>query len=478
MAIKINQNIFSLLVRRNLGQTTQNLERSFERISSGQRLNRAADDPAGMATSEQIRYEIRGVRKNQQNVSSALSLIGTAESYLDTMVSGLQRARELAIQGANDSLSAQDRQAIQAELNQIRDEIQLTAQTARFNDQFLLDGRLDNSVIQIGTRADERIHVSLADHRIDTLGSHARLVSDDPVSRAALGEGDLRIEGVPVPASEADGISTVDASASALAKARAINQVEHLTGVHAEARPTTVQGVQPVQAVNLNGATRSLQINGVNIGSVNVTGGDANGVLVNAINARSGSTGVHATRTAGGELRLEAADGRNVQIVTTGSIADQLGLAGIDSDLSEVYTARIEISSSRPYSINDANGRLGLAAPQQQVALDPATSLQHLSVADVEAAGEAIQSIDAALARCSDSRSTLGAVHNRLEDLAQTLARRVEDLSASDSRIRDTDFAFETAQLTQAQILQDAAIAMLTQANVAPQRALELLRSG
>ncbi len=277
MSIKINQNIFSMLVQRNLGRASQQLEQSFERLSSGQRVNRSADDPAAMAGSEQIRYNIQSLRQNQQNVSGAVSMVGTAESHITGMVSISQRLRELAVQGANDTLNHENRQTIQNEISELLAELESTATTAQFAGRRLFDGSFAAVSIQVGASSGETIPLTLADLRTAQLGD------------------------------------------------------------------------------------------------------------------------------------------------------DGAGLAGI-------------------------------------------------SVMDHDSATAAIKTIDAALSQLGDSRSRLGAVQNRLESLGDTLAHQVQDLLQSDSRLRDTDFAFETARLTQAQILQDAAISMLSQANVAPRRALELLQ--
>lgn len=476
MAIKINQNIFSLLVQRNLNQTSQRLEHSFNRLSSGQRINRAADDPAGMATSEQLRYEIQGLRQNQQNVTGAFSLIGTAESALDQIVGMLQRARELVVQGGNDTLAPDQRQAIQTELNQLLEEIDRTASTSRYGQQQLLNGDLQNVRVQVGTSSADAFTLTLGDFRVASLGAWAMKESDATVGTAPIMAGDVTINGVAVEASQNDGVSLFAQNASAIAKANAINAIESQTGVHAEVLATEQQGVAAVGSGAIDGVVNTLQINGINIGPLTTQAGDANGVLVNAINAETLRTGVEASIDASGRLVLTAPDGRNVEVHAQGNSAQILGLSAVAGDHTFQLSGKLRLTSEKVFELNDPNGRLGMTNPSQTVNPDPSTALATLSVSDNQAANDSLLSIDAALAQISAGRTRLGSVFNRLDDLSSSLTKRIEDLTASDSRIRDTDFALETANLTQQQILRDAAVAMLAQANVTPRRALELLQ--
>ncbi len=476
MPIKINQNIFSLLVQRNLAKASEKLESSYEKLSSGQALNRSADNPTAMAASEQIRYQVAGLRQNQQNVSGAVGMIGSAENHVSGMVDLLQRMRELAVQGANDTLNASNRQAIQTEIEQIQAEIERTAASASYGGRRLFDGQYRDVAIQIGESASQTIGVTLGDFRTTSLGARSELRSPGGVPGGALPVGQLFIGGVEIGASSADGVSTTAADASAVAKARAINAAEGRTGVHAEALPTEVRGNSAIQAANLNGTSGRLWINGVAIHPVAVSAEDAGGALVRRINNSSTQTGVTASVGSANELVLTAADGRNIQVRTEGSVGDELGLRSTDGDVDQFSTAAIEIYSTRAFTLHDASGTLGMGTLARQVNPDPTTALAQASVLDSESAGRTIRSVDAALEQLADARSMLGAVQNRLDGLTDSLAGQVQELTGADSRLRDTDFALETARLTQAQILQEAAVAMLAQANVAPRRALELLQ--
>lgn len=474
MPLKINQNIFSTLIQRTLTRTETDLTRSYERLASGERINSAADDPSGLAQSDRLRYSMRAMRQNQQNVSGATSLIGLAESQLGSVTDMLQRVRELALQAANVAYE-NNRGNIQAEIDQLLNEIDRIANTTRYGDQVLLNGTLENKSIQVGEDAGEKIQLSLRDFRVASLGARAEMTSASTVDHTAIALGDILINNVRVPASAHDGVSYGAPAASGLAKARAINEIEGQTGVHAEAEPTRLIGSSPVTAVNIDGVNRKLEINGVGI-VADVHDGDAGGVLLSAINAAAGQTGVRAAIDGDGRLVLTAEDGRNITISTAGDIADELGLSGGGDLIDLTVTSRVTLTSTRQFSIEDLNGRLGTPLPMTTYLPEAATALLNVDVTTTDGAAAAVRSVDAAIEQVSDGRSLLGAVSNRLEDLTSALARGVEELSTADSRIRDTDFAYETARLTQAQILQEAGIAMLAQANVTPRKALELLR--
>lgn len=476
MSIKINQNIFSLLVRRNLEKSSDKLQGSYEKLSSGERLTRSADDPAAMAMSEQVRYQIRGLRQNQENVSSSISLLGTAESQASGMVDTLQRLRELAVQGASDTLSASNRESIQAEIDQLVEDLETSASDSQFSGRYLFNGAFSEVAIQVGTGSSDTIPLSFGDFRTAKLGAISQVTSSTPVSTAAIAANTLFINQTAIPATSSDGVSTTASDASAVAKANAINSVEARTGVHAEVLAATTTGSSALQAVNIDGVARNLWINGIAISPVQVQAGDGTGALVARINASTNETGVTASVDSSGKLTLNAGDGRNIEIRTQGSIADELGFSASDGDVTTVVSGKVQLGSSRAFTINDTAGTLGLAQTSMQVVPDSTTAISGINVINSANATEALRSIDTALAQLSDCRSRIGAIQNRLEALTSDLATQVQDLTSTDSRLRDTDFALETTQLTQAQILQEAATSILSQANVAPRRALDLLR--
>lgn len=480
MTINLNQNIISLLIQRNLSRVGERLQSSFEKISSGERINRSSDDPAGLALSQSVRYEIRGFQRNERNVSGALSMLGTSESGMSGIQSVLQKIRELLVQAANETLSNVNREAITIEVTALLEEIDRIASDTRFLGKRLLDGSVVAQTIQVGTGTGQKLGLTIRDLRIAALGEVATDTSNlAPTTAAIAGGGDLQINGVDIPATSSDGTSQFFSDGSAIAKARAINSVQGQTKVRAkaEANEYLVPGAT-VTGGFLDTAVNSLTINGISIGPVTVLAGDSDGSLVAAINARTIATGVTANVEPSGELKLTAADGRNITITTTGNFADNLGLLGADGDLTALtQTARITLSSDEIFGVGGADPALiGFDGAQLSVGFDATTAISNVSVSSAADASNGIELIEAAIRQLGGGRAQLGALQNRLEAVTDTLARRIEELSKTDSRIRDTDFALETARLSQAQILQEASLALLAQANIAPRTALMLLQ--
>lgn len=179
MALTINTNIASLNAQRNLGKTQGDLSKSMERLSSGLRINSAKDDAAGLAISDRMTSQIRGLNQAARNANDGISLAQTAEGALQETTNILQRMRELAIQSANDTNSASDRASLQAEVNQLKQEITRIANSTTFNDRNLLDGSLINAQFQVGANANETISFAIASARADDLGSNG-LDTDNP----------------------------------------------------------------------------------------------------------------------------------------------------------------------------------------------------------------------------------------------------------------------------------------------------------
>ncbi len=482
MGIKINQNIVSLLIQRNLDRITNRLDTSLDRLSSGERIRRSSDDPAGLSSSQQIRFEVRGLQRNQLNISGALSLVATAETGFNNLTSAIQRIRELVVQAANDTLSASDRALIENEVGSLLEEIDRTASDTSYLGRNLLDGTITNQNIQVGTLSGQGFGVTIDDFRTAVLGQVAQATGINPVSATPLLGGLLSVNGITVPASSGDGTSFFAANASALAKATAINSVRAQTGVDAIAEAATMAGDPSgsIGPATIDGVTSSLTINGVPLPTVVVLNNDSDGALAGAINSISDQSGVTATVDSNGILNLTAEDGRNITLNSTGTLATALGfVTGTGDFVNETATGSITLRSNDPITVADASpggmAAIGFTGAQGSIGLDASTALANIQLRTASEATEALGGIDAALDQISKARSGLGALQNRLDAITEDLAQRIEELSASDSRIRDTDFALETARLTQSQILQEASLSLLAQANSTPRTTLQLL---
>jgi flagellin len=479
MGIRINQNVFSLYVNRNLERVTANLSKSIERLSSGEKINSAGDDPAGLANSNALTAKIQGLQRTQLNANQGLNLLSVAESSLGSQNEILQRLRELAVQASTETISDDDRQLIQDEVDELLSELDRIATDANYNGKNLLDGTFQDQRLQIGTCSDQSIPISLADSRTSALGRVATVTGSSSVNATSIaGTGDLTINGVTIPASVLDSVSTVNGSASAIAKTKAINEVTYLTGVTATAGASVYSASgATVQNTSLNGTTSSLTINGINIGVLDVSTGDTNNALRARINNLSGQTGVTASLGTGGELVLTAEDGRNIDIQSTGSVADELGLQVADGDISTVAYGSVTLSSADTIQVGGVLGLVGFGAAQTTTFVDPTTAVSNIKMTTQADAETALDSLDVAIQQLLERRSKVGAVEGRLNLAIDDMMMNVENLTASDSRITDADFATETTALTQAQIIQQAGVSILAQANVIPQMALSLLEN-
>jgi flagellin len=468
--LTITTNVASLNTQRSLAKNTQSLASTFERLSTGLRINSAKDDAAGLAISERFTSQIRGLNQATRNANDAISLARTAENALSETTRNLQRIRELAVQASNDTNTASDRAALQEEVDQLIEEIDRIAVQSNFNERNLLDGSYTGAVFQVGAFASETISISIDSARAFDLGSQA-VATSGSVSADALQAGDVTLNGVSVPASiaEDDTRSTVDNAASAIAKAAAINKTTAQTGVSAEVNANEID-LGAVAADTF--AVGDFTVNGVDIGAVTVQAGDADNALRNAINAHSDVTGVQATLDGAGNLTLTAVDGRNIQI--GGANPQGQTASAFAADPGGTYYSTVDVSSDDEFTVGGNNtARAGLTAGP--VGVNTAVNVADANITSQQGANDVISLMDVAIRQVTDEQSRLGAVLNRLDAAVSSLSSTSENISAARSRVRDADFAAETAAFSKNQILQQASTAMLAQANVSGQVALTLL---
>lgn len=700
----INTNIASMNAQRNLANSQSQNQTALERLSSGLRINSAADDAAGLAISTRFESQTRGLDVAIRNANDGVSLAQTAEGALGSMTENLQRIRDLALQSANATNSSADRESLNEEVQQLKKEISRVAEQTNFNGTKLLDGSFESTLFQIGANRGETVGINMAGSTLDKLGSAATDgITSSPAPDPMQG-GDLVINGFSVPASEAgsDATSFANNSASAIAKAAAVNERTEQSGISAVVNETAVTG-SSVAAVQT--APETVTLNGVDIELPPGTTGDLEGFLnsvVDKINKSSGQTGVEAsfngdpsvgvqlqaedgrnitltgeandtaerfglattaepdgtpadTRTYTGTYTLISEDGRNIDLDTEGDIsragfqvgsysgnnsgasgqivgADPMdsgdisingvpigksvassdtaspaetdpassaiaktaainesseatgvtatanpsilnggpiadnaesnatfqingveiavsfdaaatpatkqqaivgainarsGLTGVEAEPFSVGgndTFRLSAEDGRNVAISDfadattnytaedfgfeaAAAGVGIANGQIQrgsIALESAGRieigtltgnndsagfevgnygnnedgqlLRDVDISTVQGANDAITSIDNALDQVNLQRATLGAIQNRFESTIQNQQIASENLTAANSRIRDADFASETAELSRTQVLQQAGLSILGQANAQPQQVLQLLQ--
>jgi len=476
----VNTNVLSLNAQRNLSRSDSSLTTALQRLSSGLRINSAKDDAAGLAIADRFTTQIRGLNQAVRNANDGISLSQTAESALDELGNNLQRIRELAVQSANATNSASDRAALDQEVQQRIAEINRIATQTSFNGQKVLDGSFGSAQFQVGANVGETITVNLTTGvRADQLGQIAT-ATGTAVTASALTDGGLTIA-VGQGAAVAVGASTAGSQAgqtadSAFSKANAINAAG-VSGLTATTTNVT-SGTFSTVANTVATSTYGLTVNGTAIyaGADNLAAGQSLTAtdVAAQVNLFSAQTGVSAA-VSGTTLTLTGADGRNVVVaetITQGTGATLTG-TGIAAAQEGTLRGTITLAASQNITLGGANTDIGFAGTS--IAVDT-TTLSTVSVTSVANANTTIQRADAALTAVSSLRSQLGAVQNRFESTISNLSAVSENLTASRSRIQDADFAAETAALTRAQILQQAGISVLAQANAAPQTVLGLFR--
>ena len=475
MAQTINTNISSLTAQRNSTRTQGELSTAIQRLSSGLRINSAKDDAAGLAISERFTSQIRGLNQAARNANDGISLAQVAEGGLGSVDANLQRIRELAVQSANSTNSSSDRAALQQEVSQIQAEIDRIATQTQFNGLNLLDGSFTAQQFQVGANAGQTIAISsIASSRTSALGQYYSATRTGTALTASTGItalGQFSINGVDV-------FNGTAIAGDAKSIGAAIN-LKSIPGVTATVNATSATGTYTGTA-SVSAATGVLTINGINM-NVAVTGTQATdaATTIGVINSNSAATGVTATLS-GSTVKLTAADGRNITASFAGgggtpAVMADLGLGGITTaygsyDLSYIGTGALVTGGSA------AIGVTGYTSGVSTAVAFTGSAISAIDISTTAGANSALSSIDAALTSINSSRAALGAIQNRFTSTIDNLHTGSENLTASRSRIQDADFAVETANLARAQVLQQAGVAMIAQANQLPNAVLQLLK--
>ena len=486
MSSVINTNVASLNAQRNLASSQASLNTSIQRLSSGLRINSAKDDAAGLAISDRMQSQIKGMTQATRNANDGVSMAQTAEGALSSSGDILQRVRELAVQSSNSSNSASDRKALQTEVTQLTSELNRIANTTEFNGQKLLDGTSGTSNFQVGANAGQLISMSGANFNTSTYGNNrVEKGANQALATNALDAGTMTING-------AQGSKGVEVKADETAKTTAanINAVSGDTGVTANAKTEALLTATKETAYTLE--LKSDNTDGVKVSFSIGKDTDANGYAsaISAFNAQSSKTGVTASYdTVNKGLKLTNAEGNDIALTnlstSTGAVVatmDDKGVANATDPIALAASAdgvaaggaatakgRITLDSEKSFSVADDSGWAMTKASDLK-------SVANLDISTFEGAQLAIKTADAALASVNGQRAEYGALQSRFESAISNLSSSTENLSASRSRIVDTDFASETAKMTRGQILQQAGTSMLAQANSLPNGVLSLLR--
>lgn len=523
MAAIINTNIQSLNAQRNLSSSQSQLATSMQRLSSGLRINSAKDDAAGLAISERMTTQVRGLTVAMRNANDGISLAQTAEGALSSLGSNLQRIRELAVQARNATNSAEDRAALDAEVQQLKAEVTRVAQQTSFNGTKLLDGSFTNMAFQVGANQGQTIDISaIVNANVDALGTWDSVPVPAQLTGAAI-EGESTPVVIPgastlTLATPTDhgvspavdfGYAAFDITVNGATPAKTITPSPATAATAAEAKTNLVTGLNAAQ---IPGLTFSLDASGnisvANAGTTNVSlTPDGTGTpaplgadpltAVGGKNVASGGMKDAEVTINGKTFQLPAEESASKRVnnlvaqingadypqpnskVTASIVNGGLVLTSDDGNISVAEVPPSDLKAATGLTAgNTIEGDIGFIAGARTftAAQTGVKGFESLNVLDAEYADNAILAMDAALKAVNGARATLGAVQSRFETTVENLSVNSENLSASRSRIMDADFATETANLSRTQILQQAGTAMVAQANQLPQQVLKLLQ--
>ena len=474
--ISVNTNVSSLNAQRNLSQSGSDLATSMERLSSGMRINSAKDDAAGLQISNRLTSQVNGLAVAQRNANDGISMAQTAEGAMSESTSILQRMRELALQSANGSNSDADRGALQKEVSALQSELTRIAETTSFGGQQLLDGTYGTKKFQVGANANETISMTLGNFSSDNIGNND--VSGNGTVYGGTTNDTLSSNLATMSADSVIGVvgfsNTVTITDGQGAAAAADNINNAGWGIEAKAvLETTLTGLNTGQTGTLNiGSDNSFDLASYN-GDAEALAEDMNKVGIEA--TYDSSTGSIA-------IKAEGVDGAEI-VGATGSTgtASLGGSTAVDgttiTDASVAST--LELSSGEDFKLTGTNMAEVLNATDAgNSATSISSSLNSVYEVDITSqtgAQDALAALDGAISAIDSQRADLGAIQNRFDHTISNLANIQENVSASRSRIQDTDFATETAEMTKNQILQQAGTSILSQANQLPQTALSLL---
>jgi len=451
--MRIQHNIAALNTHRNLGANQAAASKNLEKLSSGFKINRAGDDAAGLAISEKMRGQISGLDMASKNANDSISLIQTAEGALNETHSILQRMRELSVQSANDTNVSEDRESLQKEIDQLKDEVTRISTDTEFKTQKLLNGDYSNKVFHIGANGAQNIKLSVGDTSASALGISTKA--------EVVGAGVIKVGG-----QEATYMEKIDAQKDA--KFTTVDS--GTTWKDADGKEVTDKRITEVLDSATPTPTTTYTATTGNPAAAS-TGAVTYATTDDIFMDTDGKFYV-GTDNKGTEI-TDATDIAALKADTAFSTA--VG-AGVTTD---AVTVDIAEQQAGYYSAPTTTPKLEEASLTDRTAGKVAGDKVEVGGFDIttqKGADAAIKTIDNAIKSVSDTRSNLGAVQNRLEHTINNLGATSENLTAAESRIRDTDMAAEMMAFTKNNILTQAAQSMLAQANQQPQGVLSLLQ--
>ena len=510
MGFRINTNVAALSAHTNATMNNRNLDNSLAKLSSGLRINTAADDASGMSIADSLRSQASTLGQAIANANDAISIIQTADKAMDEQLKILDTIKVKATQAAQDGQTTQSRNALQADIKRLMESLDNIASTTSFNGQNLLAGSFTNKEFQVGAYSNQSITASIGATSSDKIGN-ARFETTQTITAGgavslkfvnADGVNDYTLESVTIGEEAGQGIGVL---------AEVINKNSDLLGGIQASFQVQSTGVQAIASGTITG----LKVNGVEIGTVKVEdANDANGVLVAAINSFKDTTGVEASVDSRGALVLTSRDGRGIEISGT-NMGSVTGLGGatatfgsgttVDSldnygrlTLTRVGAADIIISASgaaatavntaitnsaeATSNLRDVGGltdkdiasAMGFNA--NTAAVNYSSANRGAGVTTLRGAMATMTIADAAIKRLDQVRADLGSVQNALVSTVNNISVTQVNVKAAESQIRDVDFAAESASFSKFNILAQSGSYAMSQANAVQQNVLRLLQ--
>jgi flagellin len=490
MGFKINTNIAALNAHTSAMINNRNVDSSLSKLSSGLRINSAADDASGMAIADSLRSQSSALGQAISNANDGISIIQTADKAMDEQIKILDTIKTKATQAAQDGQTTDSRKALQADIARLMEELDNIAGTTSFNGQQLLSGQFTNKEFQIGAFSNQSLKASIGATSSDKIGQ-TRFETGKVIGAASTvtltfsavdGKNDIKLESVKISTSAGTGLGVLS---------EVINKSSDKTGVRAT---YTVQAIG--NAVIASGTISGLAINGVTIGLVDVKANDKNGALVAAINAVKDTTGVVASVDSRGRLVLDSADGRGIKISGTNLVAigglsaaavqnyGRLSLTRLDGkDIRGISASGVGMSSAaqKTVSLRDIRGVIS-ADIASAMGFNANANVENITkdrtagVTTLKGAMAVMSIAETAQKMLDRVRSDLGSVQNQLVSTVNNISVTQVNVKAAESNIRDVDFAAESASFSKYNILAQSGSYAMSQANAVQQNVLKLLQ--
>ena len=494
MGFRINTNISAMNAYVNSSSTSRALDESISKLSSGLRINKAADDASGMTIADSLKAQASALGQAIANGNDAIGIVQTADKAMDEQLSILNTIRTKAVQAAQDGQTSQSREALQSDISRLLEELDNIATTTSFNGQQLLNGNFSNKNFQIGAYANQTVQVSIGATASDKIGltrfetsanmSASKLTAIASASLELSGidgyPGGYKFQDITKEEMKKDGLKAI---------ANRLNGVSDLTGVSAK--------VVNSQTFNIRaGDYTGLTINGIVIGDIKIEAGDKNQVLVNAINKVKEQTGVEAS-TKDGKLTLTAKDGRliNINANSGGGVKSAIYLGRLTLIRQDARDIKLDLKggisgSEMSKSVNSFGSQASVSLGSMNSGILSSTVADAMGYFAMSTAGtdqlsgvttyygaQAMISISESAQKILDKiRSDLGSVQNQLQSTINNISVTQVNVKSAESQIRDVDFATEASNFNKYNILAQSGSYAMSQANTIQQNVMRLLQ--